>query len=208
MLTINVPGAVVAILAAALAAPTAFGQQATPSSPAPTPAPPTAGGTAAAPAEAGRLQRTHGGWRSSQIAGATVYNDRDERIGSVDDLIVGQDGRISEAVLSVGGFLGLGAKLVAVPYDRLRFAPRTAERAADGPAPAASAGAPAVPDPAAEERWRTDAGAAAPTGPAPEAGRSPAAAPLVARLVARPRLALPGATQDSLRALPEFNYRD
>src|SRR3954469_6919290 len=66
MLTIKVPGAVVAILAAALAAPTAFGQQATPSSPAPTPAPPPAGGAPAPPAEAGRLQRTHGGWRSSQ----------------------------------------------------------------------------------------------------------------------------------------------
>jgi sporulation protein YlmC with PRC-barrel domain len=192
----RIPGAVAAaaLLAAALAAPAASAQ---PAAPSPAPA-----------AEAGQ-QQAQEGRRSSQIVGSAVYNDRDERIGAVDDLIVGQDGRISEAVLSVGGFLGLGAKLVAVPYDRLRFEPRSAERAADGPAPAAPAGAPAVPDPAAEERWRTDAGAAAPTGPAPEAGRSPAAAPLVARLVARPRLALlPGATQESLRALPEFNYRD
>ena len=192
MLTINVPGAVVAILAAALAAPTAFGQQATPSSPAPTSAPPTAGGTAAAPAQAGRLQRTHGGWRSSQIVGAIVYNDRDERIGSVDDLIVGQDGRISEAVLSVGGFLGIGAKLVAVPYDNLRFEERSDDRTTTGgPAgtvavlPVAPIGTPA----------------------APATPGVPAAAP-PARPVVTTRVVLPGATQDSLNAQPEFRYRD
>src|SRR5690349_23137129 len=77
--------------------------------------------TTAAPVETGRLQRTHGAWRSSEIVGTAVYNDHDERIGSVDDLLVGQDGKISETVLSVGGFLGLGAKLVAVPYSQLRF---------------------------------------------------------------------------------------
>ncbi len=191
MLRIHVPGAVVAILAAALAAPTAFGQQATPS-PAPTPAPPTAGRTAAAPVEAGGPQRTQGGWRSSQIVGATVYNDRDERIGSVDDLIVGQDGRVSEAVLSVGGFLGFGAKLVAVPYDQLRFEERTETRSAVGV-------------PATDVR-------ASPTAPigtpaAPAAPGVPAAA-LPARPVAVTRMVLPGATRDSLNAQPEFRYRD
>ena len=178
MLRIHVPGAVVAILAAALAAPAAYGQQATPS-PAPAPAPPTAGGgTAVAPIEAGGLQRTQGGWRSSQIVGATVYNDRDARIGSVDDLIVGQDGKISEAVLSVGGFLGIGAKLVAVPYDQLRFEERTESRTAVG-VPAAAPVAPGVP-----------------------------AAALPARPVAVTRVVLPGATRDSLNAQPEFRYRD
>ena len=192
MLRIHVPGVVVAILAAALAVPTAFGQQATPS-PAPTSAPPTAGGgTAVAPIEAGGLQRTQGGWRSSQIVGATVYNDRDERIGSVDDLIVGQDGKISEAVLSVGGFLGIGAKLVAVPYDQLRFEERTESRTAVG-VPAADV--------------RTSPAAPIGTPAAPAAPGVPAAA-LPARPVAVTRVVLPGATRDSLNAQPEFRYRD
>src|SRR3954471_23094362 len=69
---------------------------------------------------AGRLHKADGGWRSSQIVGATVYNDADQRIGTVDDLIVGQDGKLNTAVLSVGGFLGIGSKLVKVPYDQLR----------------------------------------------------------------------------------------
>ena len=70
---------------------------------------------------AGRLQKADGGWRSSRIVGATVYNDSNQSVGSVDDLIVGQDGKISAAVISVGGFLGIGNKLVKVPYDQLRF---------------------------------------------------------------------------------------
>lgn len=190
---LRIPGAAAAaLLATALAAPAAFAQPAAPA------------------AEAG--QQAQEGRRSSRIVGSAVYNDRDERIGTVDDLMVGQDGRISGAVLSVGGFLGLGAKLVAVPYDQLRFEPRAADRTTDDPAPAARAGTPAVPDPRAEERWRTDPGAAAP-GPAPGAEGAPSptppsTAPLVARLAARPRLVLPGATRDSLRSLPEFDYRD
>jgi hypothetical protein len=73
---------------------------------------------------AGRLQKTDGGWRSSRIVGATVYNDSDQSIGKIDDLIVGQDGKITTAVISVGGFLGIGSKLVRVPYDELRFEER------------------------------------------------------------------------------------
>jgi hypothetical protein len=183
--------AAAAILATALALPAAFAQPAAPS-PAPAPTPPNAGSAAAPPVETGRLQRVHGGWRSSQIVGATVYNDRDERIGAVDDLIVGQDGTIAEAVLSVGGVLGLGAKLVAVPYDQLRFEERTDTRT--------TAGAP-VPDGGAAP------GAPIGTPPAPAGPGVPAATP-PARPVASVRLVLPGATRDSLNALPEFRYRD
>jgi hypothetical protein len=211
----RIPGVVaVALLATALAAPAASAQPAAPS-PAPSPDSPTARGPAApaaAAAEAGQQQQqqqqqqqAQGGRRASQIIGFAVHNDRDERIGAVDDLIVGPDGRISTAVLSVGGFLGLGAKLVAVPYGQLRFEQRAP---ADGPTPEARVGAPAVPAPRAEERWRTDRSAGAPVGPAPEAGGGPGAAPPAALRPARTPLVLPGATRDSLRSLPEFNYTD
>jgi PRC-barrel domain len=164
---------------------------------------------ATAPAVPAAFAQAQEGRRSSQIIGSTVYNDSDERIGTVDDLIVGQDGRLSEAVLSVGGFLGIGTKLVAVPYGELRFEPRGADRITDGPSPAARVAAPVVPDPRTEERWRTGVagvGTAAPVEPAPEAGGGPGTASSVARLAAGPRLVLPGATQASLRSLPEFNY--
>jgi hypothetical protein len=59
--------------------------------------------------------------RASRIIGATVYNERNESIGSVDDLILPQGNASPMAVVSVGGFLGIGAKLVAVPMSDLRW---------------------------------------------------------------------------------------
>jgi len=68
-----------------------------------------------------RIQVTHGGYLSSKLVGATVYNDQKQSIGSIDNLIVGSDGKISSAVISVGGFLGAGSTLVDVPFSRLQF---------------------------------------------------------------------------------------
>ena len=61
-----------------------------------------------------------GGMRSSKIVGSSVYDDEDQKIGSVVDLVIGNDKSLS-AVISVGGFLGLGSKMVEVPFDKLHF---------------------------------------------------------------------------------------
>ena len=60
------------------------------------------------------------GIRTSKIVGASVYIDPNTTIGSVDDLIMTKDDKIVMAILSVGGFVGLGSKLVAVPFDQLQ----------------------------------------------------------------------------------------
>jgi len=62
----------------------------------------------------------NGSMRASKIVGSSVYNDHDEKIGSVDDLVIGSDKTLN-AVISVGGFLGLGSKMVEVPFDKLQF---------------------------------------------------------------------------------------
>ena len=60
------------------------------------------------------------GYRMSKLIGRSVINDKNERIGTVDDVIADKDKQqLSFAVLQVGGFLGLGGRLVAVPYDSL-----------------------------------------------------------------------------------------
>lgn len=88
-----------------------------------------------------------GGIRASKIIGSTVVNDQNETVGKIDDLIFSSAGAQEPvAVLSVGGFLGVGAKLVAIRYDQLK--------------------------------------------PAPE----------------KNELVLPGATKDSLKTLPDFEY--
>lgn len=62
------------------------------------------------------------GYRASKIIGGTVVNEANETVGKVDELLIGADGRTPYAVLSVGGFLGLGDRLVVVPYDSLKMA--------------------------------------------------------------------------------------
>ena len=63
----------------------------------------------------------HGDWRASKVAGLNVYNEKNESIGTINDLLMDKSGSIKAAVISVGGFLGVGARLVAVPFDKIKF---------------------------------------------------------------------------------------
>lgn len=56
------------------------------------------------------------GYRTSTVVGATVVNDAGETVGTVDDLIITPDDKVPFAVLSIGGFLGMGEKYVVVSY--------------------------------------------------------------------------------------------
>jgi len=62
-----------------------------------------------------------GEWRVSKMAGVKVYNDANENIGSINDLLMDKSGAVKIAVIGVGGFLGMGEHLVAVPYEKLKF---------------------------------------------------------------------------------------
>ncbi|HEY5608688.1 MAG TPA: PRC-barrel domain-containing protein [Alphaproteobacteria bacterium] len=61
---------------------------------------------------------------SSDLVGMSVVNNAGENVGKISNLIIDKDNRVSGAVLSVGGFLGLGAKSVAVPWDALKIEKR------------------------------------------------------------------------------------
>ncbi|HEV7245748.1 MAG TPA: PRC-barrel domain-containing protein [Shinella sp.] len=54
--------------------------------------------------------------------GQAVYNSADESIGKISDLIMEKDGGITAAVVGVGGFLGIGEKWVAVPFEKISIA--------------------------------------------------------------------------------------
>jgi hypothetical protein len=84
------------------------------------------------------------GYRTSKVVGSTVVNETNETVGTIDDLIVTPSEKVPFAVLSVGGFLGLGSKYVVVPFSSLQVKDK--------------------------------------------------------------QMVLPGATKDSLKALPEFKY--
>ena len=61
-----------------------------------------------------------GQMRADEIIGASVKNPQDENIGKINDLVFDSDGKIVGAVVSVGGFLGMGAKDVGVNWDELQ----------------------------------------------------------------------------------------
>ena len=84
------------------------------------------------------------GYRTSKVVGSTVFNEANETVGKIDDLIVTPTEKVPFAVLSVGGFLGIGTKYVVVSFSSLQVKDK--------------------------------------------------------------KMVLPGATKDSLAALPEFNY--
>jgi len=62
-----------------------------------------------------------GDWRASKVVGLNVYNDNNQNVGSINDLLMDKSGNIKTAVLSVGGFLGVGSQLVAIPFDKIKF---------------------------------------------------------------------------------------
>jgi len=59
------------------------------------------------------------GYRTSKVVGSTVVNESNETVGTIDDLIVAPNEKVPFAVLSVGGFLGMGKHYVVVPYSSL-----------------------------------------------------------------------------------------
>jgi sporulation protein YlmC with PRC-barrel domain len=59
------------------------------------------------------------GYRTSKVVGSAVYNEANEAVGTIDDLIVTPSEKVPYAVLSVGGFLGMGTKYIVVPFSAL-----------------------------------------------------------------------------------------
>jgi len=132
----------------------------------------------------------HGDWRASKVVGLNVYNKNNENIGSINDLLMDKSGNIKAAVIGVGGFLGMGEHLVAIPLDKIKFVNEpTASAAATAPNAPAAPGAPNRP------ASSTTTGAA--TGSAAPARKANEWSPDHAEF---------DATKDELKALPEFKY--
>jgi PRC-barrel domain len=68
------------------------------------------------------VQKVAAGYRASKVISSNVVNEANETIGKIDDLLVTRDGKEPYAVLSIGGFLGMGTHMVIVRYDSLKFA--------------------------------------------------------------------------------------
>jgi sporulation protein YlmC with PRC-barrel domain len=142
-----------------------------------------------------------GDWRASKLAGVNVYNEANEKIGDINDVILDKSGKAEKVILGVGGFLGMGEHLVAVPFDKIKWVNEPVRSASTSTAPA---NAPATnvdsnARTAADGTVRTTTGTATttPTTTPPTRGASQNW---------YPDHAVYNATKDQLKAMPEFKY--
>src|SRR5688572_12720979 len=62
------------------------------------------------------------GWSARrQLLGQDVYNDKNEKIGEIEDIIISPDKSLSYAIVSSGGFLGIGSHDIAIPANQFRM---------------------------------------------------------------------------------------
>jgi len=166
----------------------------------------------ARPAQAGQVmsenyitQEKPDVWRSSKLVKLNVYNENNEKVGDINDVLVSRDGRVEAVVIGVGGFLGIGEHNVAVPFGALQWsmvpvranAATSANSAANQtatPATAVNPPAPVIPGPAST--------AAVPATPA----AVPASAGAGENRAYPDHAVLPNASKDQLKSAPEFRY--
>ncbi len=75
-----------------------------------------ASGASMTPAERHDWERSH---RVSKMIGSEVHNKAGEKVGDIRDLVLDDHGRVVLAIISTGGFLGVGDRLHAVPWEAL-----------------------------------------------------------------------------------------
>jgi sporulation protein YlmC with PRC-barrel domain len=131
-----------------------------------------------------------GNWRSSKLVGLSVYNENNESVGSINDLLTDKSGNIKAVVIGVGGFLGVGEHLVAVPWDKVKFVDQPVAYASGATGPKTATNTTSTMPPAS-----TTTGAAN-TAPAAATKSNPW----------YPDHAVFNATKDQLKAMPEFKY--
>ena len=150
--------------------------------------------TATTRTEAASSTHRDGEWRASKLVGINVYNDANEKIGDISEIILDKSGKVANVVIGVGGFLGMGEHYVAVGYDKLKWVnepARSASSVSDRPttAPATRVDSNA--------RTAADGNARTTTGTAASSARN---------TNWYPDHVVYNATKDQLKAMPEFKY--
>ena len=122
-----------------------------------------------------------GEWRASKLIGLDIYNQQNEKIGDINEVLLDQNGKVVGYILGVGGFLGMGEHDVLVRMDQIKFSTEAVRRS-DSPATTGATRSDARPsttdrraERSADEKWYPDHG-------------------------------IINATKDQLKALPEFKY--
>ncbi|SCY49417.1 PRC-barrel domain-containing protein [Microvirga guangxiensis] len=144
-------------------------------------------------------QMQPGQWRASQIEGLDVYNQNNEKIGDISEMLVDESGKIQAVVIGVGGFLGIGERDVAISFDQVKF---VNEPRANATAANTNTGAPgtatttAAPNTTGSTAGTTTGSTATTATTADNANRT------------SPDHAMVNMTKDQLKSMPEFKYNN
>ena len=144
-------------------------------------------------AAAAAAAHREGEWRASKLVGVDVYNEANEKIGDISEIILDKSGKVANVIIGVGGFLGMGEHYVAVGYDKLKWVnepARSASNASDRPV--------AAPATRVDSNARTASdGRTTTTCTASSSARN---------TNWYPDHVVFNATKDQLKAMPEFKY--
>ena len=119
-----------------------------------------------------------GQWRASKLIGVNVYNEQNEKLGDINEVLIDKSGKANGVIIGVGGFLGMGEHNVMVSFDKLKWVNEPARVSATTTTPAATttgSNVSARPARSATEKWYPDH-------------------------------AVLSATKDQLKAMPQFKY--
>ena len=115
-----------ALLSTAIVSGAAFAQQAQPAD--------RAAPAASAPAASTEKMMLKNNWRASKLMGLDVYNEANEKLGDINELILDKNGKVNAVVIGIGGFLGMGEHDIAVTMDKLKFVEEPVRTSSTAPA--------------------------------------------------------------------------
>jgi sporulation protein YlmC with PRC-barrel domain len=133
-----------------------------------------------------------GNWRASKLIGLYVYNEANEKLGDVNELILDKSGKVAAVVIGVGGFLGMGEHDIAVSMDKLKFVEEPLRTSSTAPATTRDTTTGTANPPASTTTTTTTT--------------APARTAKVNDWV--PDHAVMNGTKEQLKALPQFKYSD
>jgi sporulation protein YlmC with PRC-barrel domain len=137
---------------------------------------------AAAPATTNTAVQAQGDlWRASKLKGLNVYNDQNEKLGDINEILLDKTGKVSGIVIGVGGFLGMGEHDILVEMSKLKFVNEPVRTSSTTTTTTNTTGAPSnrpatTTTTTTDHKWYPD------------------------------HAILSGATKESLKAMPQFKY--
>lgn len=134
-------------------------------------------------------QNLKGNWRASKLMGLDVYNESNEKLGDISEILLDKSGKVNAVVIGVGGFLGVGQHDIAVSMDKLKFVDEPIRSASSSSTP-------------------TTGSSTTTTGAAGGGMSSTAASKDSSKDNWYPDHAMMSGTKEQLKALPAFKYSD